>query len=34
VKLGTLLTQIGEDVGGFDLAIERESTPSPPMRFD
>jgi plasmid stability protein len=34
VKLGALLTQIGQDVGGFDLTIERDQTPSPPVRFE
>jgi plasmid stability protein len=34
VKLGSLLAQIGQEVGGFDLAIERDRTPSPPVSFE
>ena len=34
VKLGTLLTQIGQDVGGFELTIERDRMPSPPVKFE
>jgi len=33
-KLGSLLTQIGRDVGGFDLTIERDRTSSPPVSFE
>lgn len=34
VKLGSLLTQIGREVGGFDLTIERDRTASPPVSFE
>jgi len=34
VKLGSLLAQIGSEVGGFDLEIHRDRTPSPPVRFE
>jgi len=34
VKLGSLLTQIGQEVGGFDLTIDRDRTPSPPVSFE
>jgi plasmid stability protein len=34
VKLGSLLAQIGQEVGGFDLTIERGRTSSPPVSFE
>lgn len=34
VKLGSLLAQIGQDVGGFDLEIDRDRTPSPPVSLE
>jgi antitoxin FitA len=32
--LGTLLVEIGQEVGGVDLVIERETQPSEPMSFE
>jgi len=34
IKLGTLLAEIGRQVGGVDLEIERDRTPAEPMRFE
>lgn len=34
IKLGTLLAEIGREVGGIDLEIERDKTPSEPMSFE
>jgi plasmid stability protein len=34
VKLGTLLVQIGRECGSVDLAIERDPTPTEPVRFE
>jgi plasmid stability protein len=34
VKLGSLLAQIGREVGGVDLEIERDKTPTAPMSFE
>jgi antitoxin FitA len=34
VKLGTLLAEIGREVGGIDLEIERDKTPTEPMSFE
>jgi len=34
VKLGSLLAQIGREVGGFDLTIERDRTVSEPVSFE
>jgi len=34
MKLGTLLSEIGREVGGIDLEIERDRTPAEPMRFE
>ncbi|MBY0574529.1 MAG: Arc family DNA-binding protein [Undibacterium sp.] len=34
VKLGTLLAEIGREVGGIDLEIERDKTPAEPMSFE
>ncbi len=33
IKLGTLLAEIGREVGGVDLAIERDRTPAEPVSF-
>jgi len=34
IKLGTLLAEIGREVGGIDLEIERDKTPAEPMSFE
>lgn len=34
VKLGTLLADIGREVGGIDLEIERDKTPTEPVNFE
>ena len=34
VKLGSLLAQIGREVGGVDLDIERDKAPAEPMSFE
>ncbi len=34
IKLGTLLAEIGREVGGIDLEIERDRTPVGPMSFE
>ena len=34
VKLGTLLADIGRQVGGVDLDIQRDQTPVEPVRFE
>lgn len=34
IKLGSLLAEIGREVGGFDLEIERDKTPIEPMSFE
>ena len=34
VKLGTLLAEIGREVGGIDLEIERDKTPTEPVSFE
>ncbi len=34
IKLGSLLAEIGLQAGGFDLEIERDKTPTEPMRFE
>ena len=34
VKLGSLLTQIGQEIGGVELDIERDPTIQPPLSFD
>ncbi|MBK7000462.1 MAG: Arc family DNA-binding protein [Rhodoferax sp.] len=34
VKLGTLLAEIGREMGGVDLEIERDRTPAEPLRFE
>lgn len=34
IKLGSLLAEIGREVGGIDLEIERDKTPTEPIRFE
>lgn len=34
IKLGTLLADIGCEVGGIDLEIERDRVPAEPMSFE
>ncbi|KVL18762.1 FitA-like ribbon-helix-helix domain-containing protein [Burkholderia ubonensis] len=34
VKLGTLLAEIGREIGGVDLDIQRDITPTGPMNFE
>jgi plasmid stability protein len=34
VKLGSLLAEIGKEVGGVELDIERDKTPTEPVRFE
>ncbi len=34
IKLGSPLAEIGREVGGIELEIERERTPAEPMRFE
>lgn len=34
IKLGSLLAEIGREVGGFDLEIERDRTPVEPVSFE
>jgi plasmid stability protein len=34
IKLGSLLAEIGQLAGGFDLEIERDKSPSAPMSFE
>lgn len=34
IKLGSLLAEIGREVGGADLEIERDQTPVEPMSFE
>ena len=34
IKLGTLLADIGRELGGIDLKIERDKTPAEPLRFE
>lgn len=34
VKLGSLLAEISREVGGVDLEIERDKTPSEPVSFE
>ena len=34
IKLGSLLTEIGREAGGFDLDIERDKTLGEPMSFE
>jgi plasmid stability protein len=34
VKLGTILAEIGREIGGVDLEIERDKTPTEPISFE
>ena len=34
IKLGSLLAEIGREVGGVDLEIERDKTSTEPMSFE
>ena len=34
VKLGTMLAEIGRELGGVDLVIERDKTPTEPISFE
>ncbi|KVA73299.1 plasmid stability protein [Burkholderia ubonensis] len=34
VKLGALLAEIGREIGGVDLDIQRDKTPAEPMNFE
>lgn len=34
VRLGTLLAEIGREMGGVDLEIERDRTPAEPIRLE
>jgi plasmid stability protein len=34
IKLGSLLAEIGQQAGGVDLEIERDKSPSEPLRFE
>lgn len=34
IKLGSLLAEIGREVGGVDLEIERDKTPAEPVSFE
>jgi plasmid stability protein len=34
IKLGSLLAEIGREVGPVDLEIERDRTPAEPMSFE
>jgi plasmid stability protein len=34
IQLGSLLAEIGQQAGGFDLNLERDKTPAEPMRFE
>ncbi|AOI73792.1 plasmid stability protein [Burkholderia ubonensis] len=34
VKLGALLAEIGREIGGVDLDIQRDKTPTEPMNFE
>ncbi len=34
IKLGSLLAEIGREVGGVELEIERDRTPSNPVNFE
>lgn len=34
VKLGSLLVDIGHEIGGVDLKIERDKTPAQPLAFE
>jgi plasmid stability protein len=34
IKLGSLLAEIGQQAGGFDLEVERGKSPAEPMSFE
>ena len=34
IKLGSLLADIGRELGGVDLRIARDKTPAEPLRFE
>lgn len=34
IKLGSVLAEISQQAGGFDLEIERDKSPSEPMSFE
>lgn len=34
IKLGSLLADIGRELGGIDLKIERDKTPAEPLGFE
>jgi len=34
IRLGSLLSEIGHEVGGADLTIGRDNTPAKPMSFE
>ena len=34
IKLGSVLAEIGQQAGGFDLEMERDKSPSEPMSFE
>ena len=34
IKLGSLLAEIGQQVGGFDLEVERDKSAAEPMIFE
>lgn len=34
IKLGSLLADIGRELGGIDLKIVRDKTPAEPLRFE
>jgi plasmid stability protein len=34
IKLGSLLAEIGREVGGIDLEVERDRTPTEPVSFE
>ena len=34
IKLGSLLAEIGQQAGGFDLEIERDKSPADPMSVE
>ena len=34
IKLGSLLAEIGQRAGGFDLVIERDTSSTEPVRFE
>ncbi len=34
IRLGSLLAEIGQQAGGVDLEIERDKSPSEPLRFE